>query len=337
MIDRRCGENNLLTDVPGILVGNASDEQLKSGVTVVTADKPFAAAVQVSGGAPGTRETDLLAPDKLVNSVDALVLSGGSALGLDAAGGVANALRKVGRGFEVSGQKVPLVPAAIIFDLANGGDKQWDDNPYPVLGEQAWRSVADRFELGSVGAGSGALSSALKGGLGSASLLVEIADTKYTVAALVVVNPIGSVTVPGTGNFWAAAAEIDAEYGALGSAVNADPYVLPERKPRAGENTTLAVVATDAPLGVAQLQRLAIASHDGMARAIYPAHTPFDGDLVFAISSTPIDGSNSVNAADQMILGHSASLCVSRAIARGVFMAEKKTGDVLPTWRELWG
>ncbi len=337
MISSGCGEYNLLTDVPGIVVGNASDECIKSGVTVVTAEQPFTAAVQISGGAPGTRETDLLAPDKLVNAVDALVLSGGSALGLDAASGVANALRKVNRGFEINGQRVPLVPAAIIFDLANGGDKQWDNNPYPALGEQAWRLATDRFELGSVGAGTGALASGLKGGLGSASLVVETAHFGFTVAALVVVNPVGSVTVPGKGNFWAAAAEIGAEYGALGSAVDADAYALPERKPLTRENTTLAVVATDAPLDVAQLQRMAIASHDGMARAIYPAHTPFDGDLVFALSTTPVDAANSLNAGDQMILGHSASLCVSRAIARGVFMAEKKAGDVLPTWQDRWG
>jgi len=337
MINNCSGEYNLLTDVPGIVVGNASDEHIKSGVTVVTADQPFTAAVQISGGAPGTRETDLLAPDKLVNAVDALVLSGGSALGLDAASGVANALRKANRGFEVSGQRVPLVPAAIIFDLANGGNKRWDNNPYPALGEQAWRLATDRFELGSVGAGTGALASGLKGGLGSASLFVETAQFGFTVAALVVVNPVGSVTVPGKANFWAAAAEIGSEYGALGSAVDADPYALPDRKPLARENTTLAVVATDAPLDVAQLQRLAIAAHDGMARAIYPAHTPFDGDLVFALSTTPVDAANSVNAGDQMILGHCASICVSRAIARGVFMAEKKDGDVLPTWQERWG
>ncbi len=141
------GKRNLITDIDGLLVGNADEQTLKSGSTVLTAERPFTAAVHIMGGAPGSRETDLLAPDKLVTEVDALVLSGGSALGLDAASGVANALRAAGRGFAVGNQKVPIVPAAILFDLLNGGEKGWQKNPYAALGEAAWQARAATLPL----------------------------------------------------------------------------------------------------------------------------------------------------------------------------------------------
>ncbi|MEC8573624.1 MAG: P1 family peptidase, partial [Pseudomonadota bacterium] len=185
------GPLNLITDVPGLKVGNAQDRKLKSGTTVLTANQPFTAGVHVMGGAPGTRETDLLAPDKSVAQIDALVLSGGSAFGLDACSGVVAGLRDDGRGFAVGPARVPIVPGAILFDLLNGGDKSWQHNPYAALGRAAYDAAAVEFDLGSVGAGAGALASRVKGGLGSASFVLP---GGVTVGALVAANPLGSVT-----------------------------------------------------------------------------------------------------------------------------------------------
>ena len=208
------GPKNLITDVPGLLVGNASDEKLKSGTTVVVADKPFHASVDVRGGAPGTRETDLLAPDKLVDAIDAIVLSGGSAFGLDAASGVMDALHSQGRGFEVGSVRVPLVSSAIVFDLLNGGDKDWQTNPYRNLGDAALRNASIDFDQGTTGAGTGATTADLKGGLGSASIVMPDGTV---VGALVVVNARGSVVTPGSGHFWAAPFELYNEYGGFGT------------------------------------------------------------------------------------------------------------------------
>ena len=207
------GPRNLVTDVEGFQVGNASDAALKSGTTVLTAEQPFTAAVHVMGGAPGTRETDLLAPDRLVRKVDALVLSGGSAFGLDAASGVADAMAETGRGFPVGTVRVPIVPAAILFDLLNGGDKNWKENPYGGLGRRALKNAGTDFELGTAGAGTGATTANLKGGLGSASLVL---GNGITVGALVAANPVGSVTIPGSRKFWAAPFEIGDEFGQAG-------------------------------------------------------------------------------------------------------------------------
>lgn len=182
MSDLPCpGPRNLITDVPGVLVGNASDAVLKSGVTVLTAQKPFVAGVDIRGGAPGTREIGLLAPDKLVQTVDALVLSGGSAFGLDAASGVMDRLAALGRGYRVGAVHVPIVPAAILFDLNNGGRKDWASNPYRGLGEAALDAAAPDFGIGSQGAGTGALTARVKGGLGSASVRVGEQDRKSVV------------------------------------------------------------------------------------------------------------------------------------------------------------
>ncbi|MCY4451596.1 MAG: P1 family peptidase [Immundisolibacterales bacterium] len=327
----RPGPRNLITDVETFLVGNAVDTELKSGVTVLTAERPFVAAVQVMGGAPGTRETDLLAPDRLVQRVDALVLSGGSAFGLDAGSGVADALAAAGRGFEVGPVRVPIVPAAILFDLLNGGDKDWEENPYRDLGRRALESAGREFALGTAGAGAGATTANLKGGLGSASLDL---GGGVTVGALVAANPVGSVTVPGSREFWAATFELGAEFGGAG---------LPERVPAVeatfrgkhdalapGANTTIAIVATNARLAQAQAQRMAVAAHDGIARAVVPSHTPFDGDLVFAVSSAA--GPPPAGEASLLAIGHAASLCLARAIARGVFHATPVPGDRLPCW-----
>ena len=273
------GPRNLITDVPGLLVGNAQDDELKSGTTVLTAAEPFMASVHVMGGAPGTRETDLLAPDKSVSQVDALVLSGGSAFGLDACSGVVDALHKNGRGYPVGPANVPIVPGAILFDLLNGGDKSWEQNPYRSLGKIAFSNASDQFELGTAGAGTGALAAMQKGGLGSASLVLE---NGISVGALVAANPMGSVTTPGDRHFWAAPFEIDKEFGGLGPDFNTGlGRYLSSRKATAmravdpgKSNTTIAIVATDAALSKAQCHRLAVAAHDGIARAIVPAHSP---------------------------------------------------------------
>ncbi len=330
----RPGRRNLITDIAGLRVGNASDAQIKTGATVLVGDRPFVAAVNVMGGAPGTRETDLLAPDRLVQEVDALVLSGGSAFGLDAASGVADGLRAMGRGFAVGDQKVPIVPGAILFDLLNGGDKAWEENPYKRLGRAALEAAEEHFALGSEGAGTGATVRGLKGGLGSASAVL---DNGLTVGALVAVNALGSVTVGETPHFWAAPWEMEGEFGELGpaAATDFDAGLEPSLFKRPGEATTIAIVATDARLTQAEATRLATAAHDGMARAIVPSHSPFDGDLVFAAAT----GQRAMPdpLADPFVLGHAAACCLARAIARAVFAASPASGDVLPTWGQRFG
>lgn len=328
----KAGPRNLITDVAGIVVGNAEDAALRSGVTVLTADRPFVAAVHVMGGAPGTRETDLLAPDKLVQEVDALVLSGGSAFGLDAASGVADGLRAAGRGFAVGDIRVPIVPGAILFDLLNGGDKGWAQNPYGVLGRAALAAAGAEFAIGSAGAGFGAMTGNLKGGLGSASAVLE---SGITVGALVAVNALGQATVGEDGQFWAAPWELGGEFGGRGVATEYPAAAEPPPMKRLGEATTIAIVATDAALTQAQAQRLAVAAHDGMARALVPSHTPFDGDLVFAAAT----GARPLvdPLADPFVLGHAAASCLARAIARAVHAAHPMPGDLQPAWVTRFG
>lgn len=322
----RTGTQNLITDVPGLTVGNARDDRLKSGVTVVLGDQPMVTGVHVMGGAPGTRETDLLAPDKMVQAVDALVLSGGSAFGLAAAQGVQDGLRAMGRGFAVGPVRVPIVPAAILFDLINGGAKDWGENPYPALGHAALAACGRRFDIGTQGAGTGATVAGLKGGLGSASVVLP---NGVTVGALVAVNAVGSVTVGDSPHFWAAPFEMDDEFGGLGVAQQFPP-LFPAPIKRLGEATTIAIIATDAMLDKPQATRLATAAHDGIARAIVPAHTPHDGDLVFAAST----GQRPLPQGAVLELCHAAALCLSRAVARGVYAAQPLPGDTLPTWSQ---
>ena len=324
----KTGPTNSITDIAGLLVGHAQDDRVKTGVTVLTAEAPFAAGVHVMGGAPGTRETDLLAPDKTVQQVDALVLSGGSSFGLAAAGGVADAMRKDGRGFLVGDQNVPIVPGAIIFDLLNGGDKGWTDNPYSALGAKAYANRTNQTALGTVGAGTGATTATLKGGLGTASTVLP---SGHSVGALVVVNALGSATLPDQPHFWAAPWELGDEYGGLGAGSH-DPATPPLIKGAAPQNTTIAIVATDAALDQAQCTRLATAAHDGMARALLPSHTPMDGDLVFAAAT----GTKPLTGPEDMIwLCHYASTTLARAIARGVYAAAPAPNDLLPSWVEL--
>lgn len=317
---------NRITDVPGLRVGHAHDARIKTGVTVLMANMPFTCGVHVMGGAPGSRETDLLAPDKLVEQVDALVLSGGSALGLDAASGVANGLRAQGRGFAVGDQRVPIVPAAILFDLLNGGDKGWTLNPYAALGAAALTNASDPDALGTVGAGYGATTATLKGGLGQASCTLP---GGIVIGALVAVNALGSATVGDGSHFWAAPFEQNGEYGNRGLAVNY-PRGRPAMKGDV-RNTTIGIVATNVRLTQAQCTRLATAAHDGFARALIPSHTPFDGDLIFAASH------GDAQCDDLAWLGHAAATCMARAIARGIYHATPDPTDTLPTYRQRFG
>lgn len=323
---------NLITDIAGIRVGHAEDRRLASGVTAVVFDAPAVAAVDVRGGGPGTRETDLLDPAMTVGAVDAIALSGGSAFGLDAGTGTQAWLAEQGRGFAVGPARVPIVPGAIVFDLLNGGDKNWGRfPPYRDLGYAAAANAAQTFALGSAGAGLGATTVNLKGGTGSASARLP---EGILVGAIAVVNAAGSVTVGDTPHFWAAPFEQDREYGGLGfpSAIRPDA-LLPRTKRRRLESTVIAVVATDAALSKAQAKRLAVMAQSGLARAVYPVHTPQDGDVVFAVStgSRPLhDPLYGLTA-----LGAIAANVLARAVARGVYEATSLgLPDSPPAWRE---
>jgi L-aminopeptidase/D-esterase-like protein len=327
--DGQPGPRNAITDVPGLRVGQAEDKTAWTGVTVVLPDAPAIAACDIRGGGPGTRETDLLAPSAMVERVHAICLAGGSAFGLDAASGVMEYLAARGIGFPVGTARVPIVPAAILFDLLNGGDKTWITPPYRALAIHACEQASLDIAQGNAGAGYGAKAGRLKGGLGTASLRVG-ADW---VGALVAANPVGSVLHPGSSSFWAWPYEQLAE---LGGQV---PPSLPIASltawtdtalPQLGANTTLAVVATDAPLTKADAQRVAIMAQDGLARAIRPVHTPFDGDSVFTLSTG--DGSG-VDPYRLARLGQAAADCVARAVARGVYEAE--TLGAFPGYKSL--
>lgn len=333
----KSGPSNAISDVKGLRVGNADDPRLKSGVTALICDVENVASVHVMGGAPGTRETDLLAAENTVESVDALVLSGGSAFGLDAAGGVQSALREMGRGFAVGDLRVPIVPAAILFDLINGGDKDWErHSPYRDLGYHAASSAAAEFDLGTAGAGTGALIGGpypgLKGGLGSAS---SVLNSGATIAALVAVNALGAATVGDSRHFWAAPFEIASEFGGLGPQPRTSDGSVAlnikfRERTQPGTNTTIGIIATDAKLSKAQVKRLSIAAHDGFARALWPAHTPLDGDLVFGLATGGSEISPDLDA--WIDLSAAAASTMSRAIARGVFAASEAPNDIFPTW-----
>ncbi len=326
---------NLITDVPGIRVGNAEDRRLGSGVTAIVFDEPAAASVDIRGGGPGTRETDLLDPAMTVERIDGLVLSGGSAFGLDAASGVQAWLKEQGRGLLVRTVRVPIVPGAILFDLLNGGDKDWGRfPPYRELAYAAAGAAGEDFLLGSVGAGLGATCADLKGGLGSAS---AIAADGTTVGALVAANPVGVVTVGDGPWFWAAPFERDAEFGGHGLPASMPPGALALRiKGVARENTTIAMVATDATLTKAQLRRLAIMAQTGLARAIYPVHTPLDGDVVFAVATRRRPLGDPAQALTE--LGALAANTLARAVARAVYEATALPfPGALSSWKERFG
>jgi len=346
--------HNLLTDVAGVAVGHADDAGLGSGVTVILFDRPSIAAVSIPGGAPGGRETSMLGPEMTVEAVDAIVLSGGSAFGLDAASGVQAALREQGRGFAVGEIRIPIVPQAVLFDLANGGNKDWGRYPpYRELGYRAacaaslaGESRHDRgepglspaelspdtsprnFPLGSVGAGMGATTATVMGGLGSAS---AVTPSGHTVAAIVAVNAIGSATIGDGPAFWAAPFEQDGEFGGLGWPAAID--VSPRLKGGPGTGTTIGLVATDARLTKAQALRLAIMAQGGLARAVLPAHAPLDGDTIFAAATGRRPLADPL--AELTDLGIAAIAVTARAIARGVFEADSlAVAGAQPSWRE---
>jgi L-aminopeptidase/D-esterase-like protein len=361
---------NLLTDVAGIAVGHATDLVLGSGVTAILFDRPAIAAVCVLGGAPGGRDIGLLAPEMTVDAVDAIVLSGGSAFGLDAAGGVQAALREMGRGYAIRGARIPIVPQAVIFDLLNGGNKDWGRfSPYRELGHAAAQVACQTasqpgaahqagadFALGSVGGGTGATTAVVKGGLGSASARTRAG---HVVGALAIVNAVGSPLI-GTGPwFWAAPCERDAEFGGLGWPASIDTTLRLKGSPEptatmAGTTrtsttttgtpttgateigTTIGLVATDATLTKAQAQRLAIMANDGLARAVLPAHAPLDGDSIFAAATCRRPLGDPI--AELTELGFAATLVMARAIARGVHAATALPfPGAQPAWRDRFG
>jgi L-aminopeptidase/D-esterase-like protein len=326
---------NLITDVPGLLVGHADEAKLASGTTAIVFDRAAVASCDVRGGAPGTRDTDLLHPQETVERIDAIVLSGGSAFGLDATGGVQAWLREQGRGFAIGNVRVPIVPGAIVFDLMNGGDKDWGRfPPYRDLGYAAAASAKADFALGSAGAGFGATTVNLKGGLGSAS---AVTASGAIVGAIVVVNAVGSTTIGGGPHFWAAPFERDSEFGGRGwpSPMPADAQAI-RLKGGVAQNTTIALVATDAVLTKAQAKRLAVVAHDGLARAIYPVHTPLDGDIVFAVSTEKRPLADPIYAFAE--LGAVAANVLARAVARAVYEARAlPLPGALPSWKDRFG
>jgi L-aminopeptidase/D-esterase-like protein len=329
---------NLLTDIAGIAVGHATDLALGSGATVVLFDQPAVASGIILGGAPGSRDTALLEPEMTQQRVDGFCLAGGSAFGLDASGGVQAFLRGQGRGLRLGTAVIPLVPGAIVFDLLNGGDKDWGVfSPYRQLGYDAAVAAAPGpFALGTVGAGTGATTATLKGGVGSAS---ASAPTGHVVAALAVANAIGAASIGDGPHFWAAPFEQDGEFGGRGwpdAIAPTDLALRTKGQQRPGETaTTIAVIATDAALTKAQCKRLAIMANDGLARALLPAHAPSDGDTVFAAATgaKPL-----AEDRDLTMLGHLATQVMARAIARGVFAATALPfPGALPDWQKKFG
>jgi D-aminopeptidase len=326
---------NLITDVPGLSVGHAEDRQIGSGVSVLLFDRQAVASIAIHGGAPGLRDSALLEPEMTVEKVDALVLSGGSAFGLDSMGGVAAYLRELGRGFGVRDLRVPIVPGAVLFDLLNGGDKAWGREPvYWHIGYRAAASARIDFPLGSVGAGLGATTANLKGGLGSAS---AITSSGFLVGALIAVNALGQATIGEGPQFWASPYEVESEFGALGW-----PQIKPQDasafriKGDSLENTTIGIVATDAALSKAQAKRLAVMAQDGIALALRPAHGALDGDTIFAAATgTALEPAS---LRDLTEIGAVAAECVARAIARAIYAAEPLPfAGALPSWKQKFG
>ena len=323
---------NLITDVPGLRVGQADDAHVATGVTAIVFNEPAVASIAVLGGAPGLRDTALLEPEMTVGAVDAILLSGGSAFGLDAAGGAMAALHELGRGFAVGAVRVPIVPQAILFDLLNGGNKEWGrQTPYPDLGYRAVMAAGETFSLGTVGAGYGATTATLKGGLGSASVKTS---SGYTIGAIVAVNAVGSATIGNGPHFWAAPYEQHGEFGGHGLPAPFPPDALtPRLKGGPRENTVIALIATDAMLTKAECKRLALSAHDGLARAIRPAHTPMDGDVVFAASTAKKPLANGVVDLTELCIAAADTL--ARAIARGVYEATALPFEgAIPDWKD---
>ncbi|MGH3954004.1 MAG: P1 family peptidase [Mycobacterium sp.] len=320
-----------ITDVPGILVGHHqrldADAALgagwATGTTVVLAPPGTTGAVDVRGGAPGTRESDLLDPANTVSMVDAIVLSGGSAYGLAAADGVMRWLEERGRGVALPGGTVPIVPGAVIFDLPVGA---WKNRPDAEFGYRAAEDANDAPNWGAVGAGVGARAGTLKGGVGSASANL---GNGIVVGAVIVANPVGLVINPSTGLPWDPACA--PELGAPPAGQIAALAALPDKS--VSLNTTIGVVATNAPLTKAQCRRVAIAAHDGLARAIRPAHTPMDGDTLYVLATGTGEGDAEAAIALTASVGIAAADCVELAVVRAVVGAAAVAG--IPAYRDV--
>jgi L-aminopeptidase/D-esterase-like protein len=335
----RPGPTNSLADVVGLSIGCAHDARARTGATVIVPEQRAVAGVDVRGGGPGTRESDALAPENLVDAVDALVLAGGSVYGLAAADGVAAAMGAEGKGFALMDApgvpRSPVIPAAILYDLANGGDKAWADAPpYAALGRAAYAARARAVPLGNAGAGFGAQAGALKGGQGSASIVTQ---DGFTIAALACVNCFGSTTMPNARAFWAHPFEIDGEFGAVRPDAAAPPFDLEDwagakANPAPRANTTIACVALDAALTPGEAKRVAQMASAGLARAIRPVFAPFDGDVVFALATAarPLPEPRPFAIAR---FGALAADCLARAVARGVY--EAAALGSAPAWRDL--
>ena len=324
----RIGPRNSITDVAGITVGNAEDHGLTTGTTVIVPDEAALCAVDHRGGAIGARDTIALQPGSVGGWVHAICLSGGSAYGLDAPGGVMHALRAQGRGFEFGGALVPIVPGAIIFDLMTGENKEWDRPPWWDLGAQAFANAGPDFALGNSGAGMGATAGELKGGLGTASY----SSGDYTVGAIAVSNPVGGTVIPGTNTFWAWMDEQQDEFGGQ-TPPAARPEALAAVPAESPSNTTLVVVATDAELDRDTALRVAIMAQDGLVRAIRPIHTPLDGDTVFVLSTAKKPKPDPMRGLMQ--IGAMAAGAAARAVTRGVYEAEPLAG--FPSYRQTHG
>lgn len=328
----RPGPRNSITDIAGLLVGHATDEKIQSGVTVIRCGGQWVAAVDIRGGGPGVRETETLSPENVVGGIHALVLSGGSVFGLAAGDGVVGYLseREIGLRLRPGGRAIPIVPGAVLHDLNNPGDKNWGEiSPYRALGAAAVANAGTDVAVGSVGAGRGAMAGYVKGGIGTAS--IDLGDG-LMVGALVAVNPVGSVYMPDGKTFWAWPFEIDGEFGGSRPDTTQPPVSDPTPdvtrlrelgRLQAGANTTLAVVATNAAIDKLEAKRVAILAQDGLSRAIRPVHTPFDGDLVFAIGSGEVPlGDDRTRQWQAARIGAAAADCLARAIARGVHAAQ---------------
>ena len=326
---------NLLTDIPGVSVGHATDLALGSGVTAIVFDTLATASVTVSGGAPAGRNLGMLDLDSTYEQVNAILLSGGSGFGLDAGTGAQAALREMGRGMVFAGLKLPVAPMAILFDLLNGGDKEWGRYPpYRDLGfEAVMAATTGAFALGSVGAGTGATTATVKGGLGSAS---AVTSQGHRVAAIVAVNAVGTATIGDGPHFWAAPFEVDGEFGGLGMPAIFDTRLRTKGGTPPIPATTIGCVVTDAGLTKQQCRRLAIMADDGLARAVQPAHAPNDGDTIFAASNGTRVLADPIRELTE--LGHVAGQVMARAIARGVFEAMRLPyPPSMPAWRDRFG
>jgi L-aminopeptidase/D-esterase-like protein len=317
------GRLNSITDIDGLLAGHYSDMDAACGVTVIICPEGAVAAVDIRGSAPGTRETDVLAPGCLVEKVQAIVLSGGSVYGLAAADGVTRWLAEQGWGFPLDESHVaPIVPAAVLYDLGRGNDfvPPIDASWGRMACEAAQGGVS--VAMGNVGAGTGALSGGMKGGLGCAS---RVMDSGITVAALAAVNSLGSAVNPATGELWEKRLEINGEFCGLG---DRQVHLPDPPEPSPGKNTIIAVVAVDAVLSRVQARKIAQMAHDGFARAVRPAHTMFDGDTVFCMATgkrdlpTPTGFFASPHAQAVNDLGHAGADCMARAMIHAVLSAE---------------